>query len=104
MTICFDGIRLFFLHGHTRSVKNGMTRAVLAARSKDADVLLFGHTHVPTDTYIPEETGDDGNVIYKPLRIFNPGSLGASGDGAAHFGLIEIRNGSVLTSHGILKQ
>ena len=99
MTLCFEGYKFFIIHGHTRSVKNTMNRAILAARTKGADVLLYGHTHVANDKYIPED--EDGN---KPLRIFNPGSLGSSWDGEAHFGLIEIRNGHILTSHGVLKK
>ena len=99
MTLTFEGYKFFVIHGHTRSVKNNMDRAILASRTKGADVLLYGHTHVATDRYIPE--GEDGN---KPLRLFNPGSLGASGDGEAHFGLIEIRNGNILTSLGVLKK
>lgn len=99
MTLCFEGFKFFIIHGHTRSVKNNMDRAILASRTKGADVLLYGHTHVAADKYIPED--EAGN---KPLRIFNPGSLGASHDGEAHFGVIEIRGGNILTSLGVLKK
>ena len=97
--LCFEGFRFFIIHGHTRSVKNNMNRAILASRTKGADVLLYGHTHIPEDKYIPED--EDGS---KPLRLFNPGSLGASWDGEGHFGIIEIRNGNILTSLGVLKK
>lgn len=99
LMLCFEGYKFFIIHGHTRAVKNNMDRAILASRTKGADVLLYGHTHVATDKYIPED--EEGN---KPLRLFNPGSLGASGDGEAHFGLIEIRDGNMLTSLGTLKK
>lgn len=94
----FDGFRFLALHGHTRGVKSGIDRAIYAAMSREADVLLYGHTHIPEERYIPEVTEEYG----KPLRIFNPGSLGASGDGKGHFGLIQIKNGSILMSHGVI--
>ncbi len=93
----FEGYRFFMLHGHTRGVKHGLTNAVYAAREREADILLFGHTHEPMEKYIP----DGGEYsLGKPLRIFNPGSLGASGDGWGHFGIIEIRGKDILMSHG----
>ena len=40
--------RLFFAtHGHTYSVKSGLARLVHSAKSKQAEVVLFGHTHFP---------------------------------------------------------
>ncbi len=56
--------RIFFTHGHLWSVKFTLTRVVYAAREREADILLFGHTHTPLATY------EDG------LHIVNPGSLG----------------------------
>ena len=94
----FEGFRFFALHGHTRGVKSGTDRAIYAAMSREADVLLYGHTHIPEERYIPEINEEYG----KPLRVFNPGSLGASGDGKGHFGLIQIKNGNLLMSHGVV--
>ncbi len=96
LVFSLGGYRFFALHGHTRGVKQSYERAVNASLEKEADVLLFGHTHIPEEKYI---SFDDGT---KPVHIFNPGSLGASGDGKAHFGLVEIRNGGILFSHGVL--
>lgn len=97
MTLCFEGYRLLLMHGHTRGVKYGLDNAIYAASERKADILLFGHTHECVEKYIPE--GEEYSLD-KPLRIFNPGSLGASGDGYGHFGLIEIRKNGVLLSHG----
>lgn len=94
----FEGFRFFALHGHTRGVKSGTDRAIYAAMAREADILLYGHTHIPEERYLPEGISEYG----KPLRIFNPGSLGASGDGKGHFGLIQIKNGNILMSHGAL--
>lgn len=95
--INLDGYRFLLMHGHTRGVKYGLTNAIYAAREREADILLFGHTHECLEKYIPE--GEEYS-LEKPLRIFNPGSLGASGDGYGYFGLIEIRKNGILMSHG----
>ena len=97
MLLNFEGCRFLLMHGHTRGVKHGLTNAIYAAQERGADILLFGHTHEPLEKYIP-----DGNEysLEKPMRIFNPGSLGASGDGWGYFGLIEIRGNDILMSHG----
>ena len=60
----FGGKRLFFTHGHLYDVKYGLYRIACAAREREADMVLFGHTHQPLSTY------DDG------LYLLNPGSLG----------------------------
>ena len=41
------GVRIFALHGHTRNVKRSPMAAMYAAKEYGAQVLLFGHTHVP---------------------------------------------------------
>jgi predicted phosphodiesterase len=83
------------LHGHTRGVKSGIGEAISAAVQRDADILLFGHTHQPLEKYIPVEDSTEGEILKKPLRVFNPGSLGSGS-----FGLIDIRGKDVLMSHG----
>ena len=102
MVLNFEGFKFFVLHGQTRGVKSGIDNALLAAKSKGADVLLYGHTHVAEEKYIPEGTIIANVVPVGPMYVLNPGSLGSSGDGKAHFGLIEIRNGQILTSLGTI--
>ena len=96
MTLCFEGYKMFLLHGHTRGVKYSLENAMYAASERGADILLYGHTHDPLEKYVPSEN----TLLSKPLYIFNPGSLGASGDGWAHFGILEIRTNGILTSCG----
>lgn len=57
------GKRFYFTHGHIHDVKYGLYRIDAAAREALADIVLFGHTHVPYEEYA------DG------LYLFNPGSL-----------------------------
>lgn len=93
MTFTFDGIKFLAMHGHTKNVKYNMTNAIYAAEQNEADVLLFGHTHEPIGTYVPEKEYN----LNKPLYIFNPGSVSSYS-----YGLCEIRNGQFLFSHGTI--
>lgn len=72
------GKRIFFTHGHAFYVKSGLSRVVDEAVTRGADILLFGHTHVPLTEY------RDG------LYILNPGSLGSPRDGVPTYGVVDI--------------
>lgn len=82
-----DGVKFFVTHGHMYNVKYGLLDLFMAAKEKQADIALFGHTHIPHDEVV------DG------IRLFNPGSLGYD----KSFGVIEIKNGQVLTNIAHLK-
>lgn len=58
-----DGRRIFATHGHPYYVKTGLTSLYLAAREKNAELALFGHTHCPH------------LEIYNGITFLNPGSL-----------------------------
>lgn len=96
----FCEYNIMITHGHKYGVKRGIEVAAEAAVSKGADLLLYGHTHTPMEKYIPEGETVGNVILPKPLRIFNPGSLGEKGDGEATFGVVEIRGSSILMSHG----
>ena len=87
------GYRLFLTHGHLHGVKLQLDAAIAAAAAADADVLLYGHTHVASETYLSEENGG-------PLWLFCPGSLGHPADGAPSYGLLMLDEGGVLFSVG----
>ena len=57
-------VRIFALHGHTRNVKRSPMAAMYAAKEYGAQVLLFGHTHVPL-------VDNDGSLL-----TLNPGAAG----------------------------
>ena len=59
-----DGVRILMMHGHTRRVKYSMMNACYAAQEAGAQVLLYGHTHIPSVDY-------DGT-----LYTLNPGTIG----------------------------
>lgn len=54
---------IFFTHGHEYHVKTGLDHIKLEARRRHADIVLFGHTHLPVTEY------DNG------LYLLNPGSM-----------------------------
>jgi putative phosphoesterase len=58
------GVRILMMHGHTRNVKATGMSAYYAAREMGADVLLYGHTHIPLVDF-------DGT-----LYTMNPGAAG----------------------------
>jgi len=75
------GKRFFITHGHIYSVKTGYSSVINNASVRGADVLLFGHTHIPYYSLT------DG------LSIVNPGSIGMGGK---TYAVLEIRNGAVV--------
>ena len=87
-----EGVNILILHGHRHMVKYGISVLEGYARSKGADVVLFGHTHEPFEKYTW-----DGE---KPLYMFNPGSVARPRDGEASFGSMMIENGRILLSYG----
>lgn len=86
------GHRVFMMHGHRAGVKGGDGAARALALARGADILLYGHTHCPTEYYDP-----DG-----PLYVMNPGSIGAPPDGRPTYGILDILPGGVVLSHGTL--
>lgn len=78
----FGGKRFYFTHGHLHEVKYTLYRLEMAAREAEADIALFGHTHVPCEEYV------DG------LYLFNPGSLGRDGT----YGYVDVVGGGICTA------
>ncbi len=96
--ITVEGIRILLMHGHKYNVKGGLGTAIAHAVRREADVLVFGHTHIPLELHLSPDRALDFSVS-KPLTVFNPGSLG---DRDASFGTLTIRNGQILFGHGTL--
>lgn len=58
-----EDYRILICHGHRVNVNAGLLRLEYLAREQEADIVMYGHTHVP---YCDQE-GD--------LVVLNPGSL-----------------------------
>ena len=97
--ITLEGVRILLVHGHKYGVKGGLGHAVARAVQRNADVLIFGHTHTPLELHLHPDRGRADLAVTKPLILFNPGSLG---DRDASFGTLTIRGGQVLLGHGTL--
>ena len=97
--ITVEGVRILLTHGHTYDVKSSPIRAVYRAVELEADVLIYGHTHVPVEYHLLPDRPEGLVPVSKPLTIFNPGSLG---DRGASFGTLTVRGGQVLAGHGNL--
>ena len=54
--------KIFMTHGHVYGVKCGLQPLVEEGRARDADLVLFGHTHRPLST------------THSGLTLINPGS------------------------------
>ena len=94
-SVTLEGMKISLTHGHKYEVKFGLDRLVYFAEETDSDIVLFGHTHVPYEKFIRLPSG-------KELRFFNPGSAQESGYDAPSYGVLTIKDGGVLFSHGYI--
>ena len=89
------GVRILMMHGHRYFVKHGLSEAIFRANNLSADILLFGHTHLPVYKMMRAGEEISGEPLKKDLHIFNPGALADRS-----FGLLTVKNGKILLSHG----
>jgi len=75
------GKRFYMTHGHLQRVKIGLSPVLKAASCRGADVLLFGHTHVPYYS------------VKENVTVVNPGSIGMGGK---TYAVLEFKNGAVV--------
>lgn len=76
-------IKILVVHGHQYGVKLGLDKLYYRGLELEADIIIFGHTHIP----LLIEEGD--------LTILNPGSIGLPrGSGEATYALIEAGQGN----------
>jgi uncharacterized protein len=62
-TTAFGDVRLWITHGHRYNVKQGYLNLVLKAQENGANIVVFGHSHVPS-------------LFVEAGKLFlNPGSL-----------------------------
>ena len=91
--------RVFFTHGNKYGVKSTLTPLISEAAKREADIVLYGHTHEAFEC----ELAPDNEYAIKlksTLYIMNPGSIGSY---PYYFGVITIdKSGRVLMSHGSL--
>ncbi len=91
------GHTVFFTHGHAYGVKSGLGRLLLKGVEANADILLFGHTHLPTLQMLNKGETAGFTTLERPLYLFNPGSLKEGS-----FGTLTLSGDTALFSHGHL--
>jgi len=83
----FESKRVFMTHGHFYGVKTGLSALEAKGASLAADIVLFGHTHVP---YLNWANG---------MWMMNPGSVSAGGRRSSlrvpTYGVVMIENGEI---------
>lgn len=90
--IVVEGKKLFLCHGHNYGVKSGYLNLEYAAREKEADIVLFGHTH---QIYYEQ---------HNRLTMLNPGSIGEPRyPGKPSYAQLIIENGQVFVNTHILR-
>lgn len=90
-SITLEGVRIVFTHGHKYDAKFSYDGLCALAASRDAQVCLFGHTHLPTEKYCGQEQ--------KSFTLFNPGSIGQPRFGKPTYGLLTVSDGQYLLSY-----
>lgn len=60
--LTIEDTRIFITHGHKYDIKYNLNRLYYRGLELEADIVLFGHTHIP----LIQEEGD--------ILLFNPGS------------------------------
>lgn len=82
-TFIMGGKKFFITHGDKYGVKYDTFKLGYKAKEIGADIVCFGHTHVP---YIELEDG---------VWYINPGSVSYSRSGSNSFAYVEISDGKV---------
>ena len=86
-TITIAGKRIYMTHGHRQRVYYGTDTLYYTAAQEQADIALFGHTHIP---YLENEGG---------IIIMNPGSISLPrGGNERSFAFITIENNKITAS------
>jgi len=82
----FCDYRFYMCHGHRHSLYGGYHSLVTAAKNSQANVVLYGHTHVPSRATIDS------------ILLINPGSVGRPRSRVgASFAVIECTPNEQLT-------
>ncbi len=79
----FGGKRIFLTHGDRFGVKSSLDALKNEGAKFGADIILYGHTHIPYTEY--------ENGVY----IMNPGSCGRPREGKPSYGIIDITEAGI---------
>ena len=98
--ITLMGKTIVLTHGDLYGAKYGEGGLLRLAIEEYADLVLFGHTHIPTETfrYVMNSYDLDGESTTeeRPVTLFNPGSIG---DRTHSYGILTLTDTTFLFSH-----
>lgn len=74
------GKRVFIAHGHRYGVKYGLSGIFYKGKELEADIVIFGHSHMPV------------NLLEEDMILLNPGSISLPrGNSIKSFASMEIK-------------
>jgi putative phosphoesterase len=82
----FDGVLVYYTHGHLYGVKYELETLAEAARARGAEIALYGHTHTAHSEKLAG------------VLLFNPGSCGHTCNGTETYGVLTLDGGKVLSA------
>jgi putative phosphoesterase len=83
--LTLEGVRVWMTHGHLFGVKGGLDGLISRARGLNANLALYGHTHIAS------------NRRERGLWLMNPGQLSRhDGVRAASYGVVTAEDGSFV--------
>ncbi len=81
------GVKILLTHGHHYNVKMSYDALIYKGQEEKADLVLFGHTHLPA--YFEEE-----NTVF-----YNPGSIARPKNDIKSYGILTIEKGRFQIEH-----
>ena len=96
------GYRIYMTHGHLQGVKRSLDAVIQNAITAEADVLVYGHTHIPFERTYPRGAKIGDTCAEKPLLVICPGSIGQPPDGHPSFATLTLTEGGPLAGFGKL--
>lgn len=88
-SITLEGKRIVYTHGDLYGAKYGFDGLIRLGEERDADVVLYGHTHYAVEKYISGES--------KGFYLLNPGTVG----GVYYkptYGILNVEKGNISFS------
>lgn len=85
-SVTIAGKKIFYTHGHEYGVKSSYSHLLSYAKALSADIVLYGHTHIPNIRY------EDG------VYLVNPGSVGRGRENGDTYAYIDIVDGDVFAA------
>jgi len=92
------GKRIFLTHGHKFNVRRGVDKLYYKALETEADIVLYGHTHIPKTDKVHKTLIINPGSISKPRNFENPTYLIIEiNDGVIDYKFIDLRTHKIAS-------